>query len=165
MTKLGDHGPNTLAVGRILSQGQVLFATANLQQNGVQAVYVVLGGEFVQTMNLFAEGALDPGVLVETHAPPGVGHGMEAFLIDRQQSLDLVGRLSGLLINRRQRGHLFVQVLQPLVDFAGETFLAVDEEALFRIACGRHLDFDLKRQRLADFENGLELMVIVQHRP
>jgi hypothetical protein len=53
-------------------------------------------------MDAVAEGALNPGVLVQAHAPPGIGDGMKTRLIGRYQCLEFLGGLPRLLIDRSQ---------------------------------------------------------------
>ncbi|KFB74245.1 MAG: hypothetical protein AW09_000482 [Candidatus Accumulibacter phosphatis] len=115
-------------------------------------------------MDLLAESSLDAGVFIQPDASPGLGDGAKTLLIGGQQPLELFGGLPGLLIHRRQRGHLCTQDLQVLVNIVGEMLMSQDQKVFFCIACGRHLDLDFESQRFTDFEDGLQLPMVSKHR-
>jgi len=104
-------------------------------------------------MHLVAEGSLQAGVLVQSHDPPGVGDGVETFLIGGEQALQRRGSLPGILVDRGQRRHLVVQRLQALVGFFGKDFLMLDKEAFLGVTHGGQLDLDFQRQGFSHFEN------------
>lgn len=115
-------------------------------------------------MDPVAEGPLDSRVLVQSHAAPGVGDGMEALPVARRQGQDRLGRLPGWLIDCGQERRILAQVLQVSIDLHGQVFVVPDQEVQFGFPCRRHFDFDFERQRLAALENALKVLVVAEYR-